>query len=484
MLDPRKMKKWIGSSIVALTAMAGTAHAANVAPAQESNVTRAEYNELKAELARLRAQQDETWMNERRAEEIKGLVREVLSDAETRASLQASGATAGHDGKNFYLASADGAFLLQLSGHFQLRYIYNHRDAEKASGTDNDLSGFQLRRAKVKGKGHIGDPKIKYAFSIAMDPDSAASGEDSDALMEDYYIEYAFGDGWSVRGGRWKQPFARQNLVSSGSQLVMERSVLHETFRVDRSEGVMLTYAPKERNYRWNIALNNGRIGQGRDWDDTGVGTAVDISVTSRIEVLLAGSWSQFKDFSAWSNDETGLLFGAAVHYQEGETGGGSSAGNVLLATADLSYESNGLSIFIAAYSAHFEGNQDGTVPPMPVAPDDATHHGAEIVVGYFIVPDKTEVYTRLEYIRLDNDTPTSAGGPVMDEDVEILTVGVNFYQKKHNAKFTIDYVYAFDTLASPLETSASLGVKSDFTAPGFYQSGQHAIRAQYQLQW
>lgn len=473
MFDPRKMKKWIGSSIVALTAMTGTAHAANVAPAQESNVTRAEYNQLKAELARLRAQQDESWMNERRAEEIKGLVREVLSDAETRASLQASGATAGHDGKSFYLTSPDNAFLLQLSGHFQLRYIYNHRDAAIGSGEDNDRSGFQLRRAKVKGKGHIGDPKIKYAFSIATDPDSRAGGDnDNDALMEDYYIEYAFGDGWSVRGGRWKQPFARQNLVSSSRQLVMERSNLHETFRVDRSEGVMLTYAPKERNYKWAVSLNNGRANEGRDWD----GDGVDVSVTSRLEILLAGSWSQFKDFSAWSKDETGLLFGAGIHYQEGETGAspatGSTAPNILLATADLSYESNGLSIFLAGYSGHFEGNENSGL----AADTDATHHGAEIVVGYFIVPDKTEVYTRLEYIRLDNDTP----GGVMDEDVEILTIGVNFYQKKHSAKFTIDVVHAFDTLSSPLGNSASLGLDDDF----MYQSGQTALRAQYQLTW
>lgn len=465
MFDPRKMKKWIGSSIVALTAMTGTAHAANVAPAQESNVTRAEYNQLKAELARLRAQQDESWMNERRAEEIKGLVREVLSDAETRASLQASGATAGHDGKSFYLTSPDNAFLLQLSGHFQLRYIYNHRDTGKASGEDNDQSGFNLRRAKVKGKGHIGDPKIKYAFSFIADSDSDLE----DGLFEDYYIEYGFGDGWSVRGGRWKQPFARENLVSSSRQLVMERSDVHEFFRVDRSEGVMLTYAPKERNYKWNVALNNGRRNQNADWD----GDGVDVSVTSRIEILLAGSWSQFKDFSAWSKDETGLLFGAGIHYQEGETGGGSSAPNRLMSTVDVSYESNGLSVFVAGYSSHFEGNQDSGLP----ADTDFDDYGAEITVGYFVVPDKTEVYARIEYIRLDSER----GAPgTMDEDVEILTIGVNFYQKKHNAKFTIDLVHAFDTLSSDIGNSASLGLDDDF----MYQSGQTALRAQYQLVW
>ena len=263
-----------------------------------------------------------------------------------------------------------------------------------------------------------------------------------------------------------KQPFARENLVSSSRQTTVERGLVHEYFAVDRSEGVMLTYAPKERNYRWNVALNNGARGQFNDWDDTS-SSGVDIAVTSRVEVLLSGSWSQFKDFASWSKDESGLLFGAAIHYQEGETGGGSSAPNMLTSTIDLSYEANGLSVFLAGYAAHNEGNEDGA------SDTDSDDYGANITVAYFVVPDKTEVFARLEYLRLDPDP--SSRSHVMDEDIEVLTVGVNFYQKKHNAKFTIDYVYAFDT---SYDHSSSLGLKDYAT------QGQNAIRAQYQLVW
>ena len=38
----------------------------------------------------------------------------MIADAESRASLLEGGLTAGHDGSNFYLSSADGQYLMQI----------------------------------------------------------------------------------------------------------------------------------------------------------------------------------------------------------------------------------------------------------------------------------------------------------------------------------------------------------------------------------
>lgn len=78
---------------------------ASESPSGDVEELRAEVSRLRAEVSQVRAQNGETWLNERRAEEVKALVKEVLSDADTRASLLDNNLTAGHNGRNFFLAS-------------------------------------------------------------------------------------------------------------------------------------------------------------------------------------------------------------------------------------------------------------------------------------------------------------------------------------------------------------------------------------------
>src|SRR5439155_5453186 len=61
------------------------------------------------------------------ADETRAIVAEMLADAQTRTSLLAAGG-AGHDGQ-FYLASPDGSFRLNVGGQIQFRYILDFRDA-------------------------------------------------------------------------------------------------------------------------------------------------------------------------------------------------------------------------------------------------------------------------------------------------------------------------------------------------------------------
>ena len=63
-------------------------------------------HELREDVAELKNQKNETWLNQQRAEEIRSLVLEVLSDADTRASMRGDGVLAGYDG-GAYLMSLD-----------------------------------------------------------------------------------------------------------------------------------------------------------------------------------------------------------------------------------------------------------------------------------------------------------------------------------------------------------------------------------------
>lgn len=88
-------------------------------------------------------------------DEVRAIVSEMLSDAETRSSLLQGGGTAGYD-KNFFIASSDNNFRINFSGYSQWRYTMSFRDdgagnaPTGVAGNDNNLeTGFTDRKSVV-----------------------------------------------------------------------------------------------------------------------------------------------------------------------------------------------------------------------------------------------------------------------------------------------------------------------------------------------
>jgi hypothetical protein len=174
---------------------------------------RAEVAELRSTVAEMRAEQSDDWLTEQRADEIRGLVHDVLADADTRASLMQDGLTAGWDG-NFFLQSADGNWRLRLRGQVQVRYVWNVQD-DALDGDDNEY-GFEVRRAKIKFDGNIIDPTWQYVINLAADHDdrqfdgssgsSVFSGQ-GDVDLDDAIIMKDFENGLELWLGQFKMPF-------------------------------------------------------------------------------------------------------------------------------------------------------------------------------------------------------------------------------------------------------------------------------------
>ena len=87
--------------------------------------------ELEARLVAVEATESESWLTEQRAVEIKGLVQDVLADADTRSSLMAQGMTAGYD-DGAVIASADGNWMLRTNIHLQTRFMVNSLETAPA----------------------------------------------------------------------------------------------------------------------------------------------------------------------------------------------------------------------------------------------------------------------------------------------------------------------------------------------------------------
>ncbi len=406
----------------AKVALAGALLAGMSVPAMSENMTdvQGEIQALRAELAQVRAQQEESWLTERRAQEIKGLVKEVLADAETRASLLAEGATAGIDDKGkIYLKSADGSWKAEFGGQIQMRYIWNEN--EGAAGADDEsVDGFQMRRVKFSVGGHIADPKLYYKLVLATDRDSG------DVVMEDAFFGYKFDSGLFVQAGVFKLPFARQELVSSASQVAVDRGIVTEYFTLDRAEQVQIGYQGDDFAVAASI-----HDGADNEWTEFTGDQAHSFGVTGRVDWKVMGEWDQAKDELAWSKDEgTALFIGAAAQWENNKDNAGAvaNADDWYALTIDALLEMNPFSLTAAYFYA--EANN-------PAGVGDLEAQGFYLQ-GAVNIDDTWAPFARYEWIEQDPE----AGG---QDPLTAVTVGVNYFMKKHAAKITADVVYIFE---------------------------------------
>ena len=434
-----------------MTLTAGQVRAETMGTATQLQQMQSELDALRSQLNDVRTTQNETWLNERRTEEVKSLVREVLADADLRASMVEGGATAGHNGENFFLANADGSFLMNVSGQIQARYIANFRDD---SGADDNEAGFVLRRTKVKFSGHAADPRISYAVQLAVNRNT--NNVDVDTIS----LGYDLTDNVSISAGQDKAPFLREETTCSGHQLAVERSAVNEVFTLDRVQGIGATLTLSDNTTAQVMLSDGSRSGiNNTDFDN---GTS-DFALTTRVDIRLMGDSAQADDYSSAPGEGAGLFVGGAFHWETGESGTtGVGAGDDFYSwTIDASYENQGLSVSAAGVGLHSELDDDS----LAGGGVDADLYGFVAQVAYNMDSGNgrsTEPFFRYEHIDLDGT------------EISLVTGGINWYFAGHSAKFTTDLVYALD----PVAADTGLGVLTD----GINQDGQVALRAQFQL--
>jgi hypothetical protein len=422
---------------------------------------RARVAQMEAELAKLKSQEGSTWLNEQRAGEIRALVQDVLADADTRASLLQGGGTAGWD-NNFYLASADGNNRLNIGGQLQVRYIYNFQDDgddDSESGIDSNRSGFENTRTKLVFWGHVFNPS--WTYKVEGDFNSRASSDSSGGALglEDAWINYDYGNGWGIKVGQYRLPFLREELVHSAHQLAVERSLVNDTFTAGISQGLMI-HGDWDQ-FRFSATFSDGLGGA----NTPALAYDTEWAFTGRGEIMFAGTWDQFNDFTSWRGEEFGLMVGAAAHYQDMEYG--TPAGpevTTLGLTADVSIEFGGANLYGAFVYTDFDDD----------AALDFNPWGA-IVQGGFFLTDDWELFGRFEWA--DSDDATS-------EDLMIATIGVNKYWNKHGLKWTTDVGYGFDAVESFWVSGSGNGAeRAGWRADASdEEDGQFVIRTQLQL--
>ncbi|MFQ5472219.1 MAG: hypothetical protein ACE5FA_04955, partial [Dehalococcoidia bacterium] len=204
--------------------------------------------------------------------------------------------------------------------------------------------------------------------------------------------------------------------------------------------------------FRVHGMYSNGIKTANKPW----VSYDTEYAFMGRAEVLVDGNWKQFKDFTSPRGSEFGLMGGVGVVYQSAEYG--TTAGpeeTDFRLTADLSLEGDGWNVFVG-----------GTYQDLDEA--DTNPWGIVVQGGYYI-DDDLELFARYELG--DSDDGSS------DENLSVLTAGVNKYFSKHALKWTTDFGYGFDPV-SGFWDKLGAGWRPDATG----EDGQFVLRTQIQL--
>jgi hypothetical protein len=439
------------------TLLAGAAFGAG-----DSTNYQQEIADLRAEIASMKAQSGDNWLTEQRAAEIKGLVQDVLADADTRASLQGTGATAGFD-NGFFLSSADGNFRLNVGGTASARFTYNNRQDSynTTNGTYDNNWGFAIRHTGLSFDGYMFDPSWKYGVSLAIYDETAIvpsslGYNNGQVFLLDAYVMKDFGD-FYVQAGQFKSAITRQGSLNLWDLQMVDMANVDYLFGTQWTQGIkfgfdndmMRAHVTYSEGVGGNSpTLNSQFTNYGTSQTGGSYGTASpanQLAFDGRAEFKLGGTWAQFDDEQSWQGEEFGLLIGVGGYWQKGrvtpntatapannQNFGGQSWGLTADATADF----GGFNLFGALYYAGTNGYNTSAT-----AVSDSW--GFQVQGGAFVSEDM-EIAARYEYGDLGT---ASTGGNVPTES--IISAGLNMYFSKNRVKWQSDLGYSFDALSA-----------------------------------
>jgi hypothetical protein len=409
---------------------------------------------------------------------------ELVSDAGARVSLLDGGT--GYNKNGFAIGSADGNNSLYVFGSAQIRYYADFRKQSDADPTVKSFThGFENRETRLGVKGSVWDKDFTYQIRGQF-------GNDGNFGLETAFAHYQWDNGFGIMAGQFKHPLFRESLVDNEYQLAVERSVTEGLFAGGYSQGVQFTY--KSDQFRGWFGFTDGLNSANTSFNggtnrafltDTG---EADYAVNARVEFKAMGnSWERFDDFTSWkSAEDTGLLLGGAVHWQDtGESGGTSSNPKLqnLTYTLDAQFEGQGFNAFAAFLGTHQDTDVSGS---------EATDDFGIVAQGGVFVTDQVEVFARWDSTFFDNARNDSNGDKL--KDAHFITFGANYYlsPESHAAKLSADLIWSLqktpglfqagDATATPPVSAGPLNGNSNYGILGQPKDGEVALRAQLQV--
>jgi hypothetical protein len=386
----------------------------------------------------------------------KAYAAELSADASARNSQLAAGMD------HFKLTAGDST--LYIGGYEQFRWNSDFRSQSQTSPNENYTHGFNIVNTRVQFWGNTWTKELTYKFDLQLGGGGGA-GADGTAL-KDAEFRYTWDNGFYVRGGQFKLPGLREELVGDQYQLLVNRGLVNAFFSLFRSQGVEIGYTAEQ--WRFMADFSDGANARNTDYNSA---NESDFAITARAEFQAMGTdWSRWNDFTSWrESDSNGLLIGLAGHYQSnGRTGPGLEASsdnsNNWFYTADVSYEAAGWNLFGAIVGNHFDPNSGSNID-----------NWGWIAQGGVFVTDQVELFGRYEGIRVDKDLGLA------NRTFHFIAFGGNYYvsPRSHTFKISADVVWSLSKAGQIFSGNTAEGVLGQ---PG--KKGEVAVEVQAQVCW
>ena len=412
--------------------------------AEQNNDALAQIAELKAQIAELKNSQGDQWLTEQRATEIRGIVTDVLADADTRSSLQGSGAGAGYNG-GFFMSSADGNYSMKVNVLEQIRWTFDDRSN---AGANDQSWGFENKRTRLTFGGNMVDSSWSYKLAYYFAYSNDVEFDQDSPVLADAFVAKDLGNGLSFTVGQFKLPFSGEYGTDAGNLQFNDYSTISNAFANGYGQGLMMTYASDA--FRGAVAYVNALNSTN---DEFASGSPEDeFAFAGRAEFKLSGTWDQFNNAMSFRGEEMGVLIGGGINWSDSN---GPTTGDIFGATADVTVDFGGANIMGAFY---WDNVDNGT---------SENPYGFTVQGGLF-VSDDVELVARYEF----GDADSAA----LDNEFSTATIGANWYLAQNTAKFGANFGYAFDGIGNTWGFAASGNNWLQDTAG---EDGQWMVQAQ-----
>ena len=426
--------------------------AAAVAMAEQDSEVVSQIAQLKREIASLKGSESQ-WLSEERAAEIRSIVGDVLSDADTRSSLQGSSGTSGYNG-GFFLSSADGNYSMKINVLEQIRWSFN--DSEDGT-TTTQANGFENKRTRLTFGGSMVDSswsyQLAYYLGYSNSVETVGANEVSDA-----FVMKTFECGASLTVGQFKLPFCAEYQLDVGNLQFADYSTVDAIFCAGYGQGIKLGY--ESEVVRGSICYVNAPFQANQDW--TAASPSSEWALVGRVEGKFAGNWSQFEHAQSWRGDSLGVRAGAGLSWNQANPDPSTDPSTeVAVFTIDTTVNFGGANLAVAYFCSSISDSGSAVV-------DDASPTGFTIAAGFFVTDD-VELVARYETASMDVDL----GGA---QDFATISAGGNLYLAKNQAKLGVDFGYALDAI-SPVFSDYAIG--NNWVLDTSSDGGQWMIRSQ-----
>ena len=407
-----------------------------------------EIDQLRSEISEYRAEMHEIDLNKERINTIREIVLDVLSDAETRTSLQQaepSGTLGRADAPAEppsdwnELRTADGNFSMVVNYYMQVDWIFNK------TASENTKYGFENQRNRVTFSGNIINKHVNYYLRLEF-------GDDGVGNPEAAFMQFNFCENWALQAGLVYSMFSLEENISNDQELGVNLSFVAGQFDQETERGLVLGWQSEKTRF-W-LTYGNG-------FAQTNVAPLYNTrqGVMCRFGYKPFGNWENLYNFNPHPNTtEPGVLLGFAGAFDWGTYNDPNSSivtGPAVRATADVTWQMPGFSIMNAAYFQDW--SQGGTL--------GGTRWAAVSQVTGFVTPE-WQLYGRYEWGRIMDSA---------ESDVSMATVGMSYYPFQTEVlKLSLELLYSF---------GATVNWKIDGD-PGIRQTTnqQTIIRSQLQI--